>query len=283
MENVFVILLVARFKVLRTYTNGLIVSLAAADCLYGCLIIPLHVAQSSSVVNSYMLAIVLLANITTLMAVTLDRYLVVFYPLRYQPFMQRFFVKVVIASWVVPVFISIIPLFYSSDFKQNSHEVYIYCMVFLGIVVPYILILLAYVRIFHRVSSHVKYLARQMPSDGDNVEAKREGKRVTAEAYVARIFVIIAIIFLISWMPIVYMTFVNNIGRADLIPHELMTISWFTLSLGSLLNAPIYAFAKQDFNKTIKSITCLKRRRQPLSRNTEQDLDTGHLMMTAAT
>lgn len=281
LENLLVIALVARYKSLRTYTNGFIVSLAVADCLYGCLIIPLHVGQASSVVNSYMLAIVLLANITTLMAVTLDRYLVVLHPLTYQPFMQRFFIKIIIASWLVPILISIIPLFYSSDFKQNGrHKAYIYCLVSLGIVVPYTLILLAYVRIFHRVSSHVKFLARQTPNDGDVAEARREGKRVTAEAYVARIFVIIAIIFLVSWMPIVYMTFVGNIGRSDLIPHELMIISWFTLSMGSLLNAPIYAFAKKDFNKTIRSIVCLKHRQQ-YSRNTEQELDTGNLMMTA--
>lgn len=280
LENLLVILLVARYKSLRSYTNGFIVSLAVADCLFGSLIIPLHLGNASSVVNSYMLAIVLLANVTTLMAVTLDRYLVVLYPLKYQPFMQKYFYKVLIVSWLGPIVISLIPLFYSSDFNHDSHEGYIYCMVFVGIVIPYILILLAYVRIFHRVASQVKYLARQTPNDADINEAKQEGKRVTAEAYVARIFVIIAIIFLVSWMPVVYMTFVNNIGRSDLIPPELMVISWFTLSLGSLLNAPIYAFAKKDFNTVIKKIICLKQRRV-MMRNTDQELDTGHVMITA--
>ncbi|KAK3718074.1 hypothetical protein QZH41_005471 [Actinostola sp. cb2023] len=268
----------ARFKSLRTYTNGFIVSLAVADFFYGALIIPLHVGQAPQVVNSYMLALVLLANITTLMSLTFDRYLVVLHPMVYQPFMEKHFYKVVVASWLLPTVISLLPLFYSSNFGHHGHTVYIYCMVFLGIVLPYLLILLAYVRIFCRVARHVKYLARQKPSDEDS-ESKQEGKRVTAEAYVARIFVVIAVIFLVSWMPVVYMTFVGNIGRSDLIPKELMIVSWFTLSLGSLVNAPIYAFAKKDFNSVIRKIICYKQRKESL-RNTDQELDTGHLMIT---
>lgn len=278
LENAVVCSLVFRYKCLRSYTNGFIASLAAADFLYGCLIIPLHVFHPSSVVNSYILAIVLLANITTLMGVTLDRYLVVLYPLKYQPFMDKHFYKLLIASWVLPIMISLIPLLYSSDFKHGSHEVYIYCMVVLGVVVPYMLILLAYFRIFQRVSQHVKNIARQ--NEENDTEAKREGRRITAEAYVARIFVIIAIIFLLSWMPIVYMTIASNIGRNDLIPYELMIVSWFTLSLGSLINAPIYAFAKKDFNTIIKNLICLKQRRESL-RHDEQDLNTRQLMITA--
>lgn len=279
LENIVVCILVIRFKSLRTYTNGFIVSLAVADILYGALIIPLFLANASEVVNSYILSMVLLANITTLMSVTFDRYLIVLHPFVYETFMGRYFIVVLITSWFVPILVSLIPLFYSSDFTQLEHKIYVYFLVILGVVIPYLLILLAYIRIFQHVVRQVKYLARLDPTRDDERKARQEGKRVTTEAYVARIFAIIAAIFIVSWMPVVYMTFVGNIGRQDLIPKALQIISWVTLSLGSLVNAPIYAYAKKDFRSVMKRIIFYKRRRETL-RNEDDEPNTAHYMVS---
>ncbi|XP_031569711.1 melanopsin-like [Actinia tenebrosa] len=279
LENIVVCVLVICYKSLRTYTNGFIVSLAVADFLYGALIIPLFLANASEVINSYILSMVLLANITTLMSVTFDRYLIVLHPFVYDTFMARYFFVVVIVSWLVPISVSLIPLFYASNFTQTGHKVYVYFLVILGVVIPYFLILLGYIRIFQHVVRQVKYLARLDPARDDEGKARQEGKRVTSEAYVARIFAIIAAIFIVSWMPVVYMTFVGNIGRQDLIPKALQMVSWVTLSLGSLVNAPIYAYAKKDFRGVMKRIIFYKRRRVTL-RNEGDEPNTAQYMIS---
>jgi hypothetical protein len=87
-----------------------------------------------------------------------------------------------------------------------------------------------------------------------------ERGRVHSEARITRIFAVIAAIFVISWMPVIYMTTAEAIERLDIAPSELVTISWFTLVIGSFLNAPIYAFFKADFRKTFSRILCRKKR-----------------------
>ncbi|KAK3718075.1 hypothetical protein QZH41_005472 [Actinostola sp. cb2023] len=270
LETLLVCFLVARVKSLRTFTNGFVVSLAVADLLYGAVVIPMYIGNGPRMALSYMVTIVLLANISTLLSVTFDRYLIVLHPLVYKPLMEKHFYKIIIASWVFPVGISLVPLLYSSNYSHIGHKIFVYFIVIIGVVVPYIAILLAYAMIFHRVARHVKYLALNNRNDDDS-EERQEGRRVTAEANVAKIFVIIAIIFIISWLPIVYMTVVNNIGRYDLIPGELAIASWFTLSIGSLVNAPIYAFAKKDFNTAIRKIICPTQRRETMENNVGEE------------
>lgn len=254
LENLLVCFLVFGYKTLRTYTNGFVVSLAIADLLYGSVILPMYIFKGPVLILSYLITMVLLANIATLLSVTFDRYLAVLHPLVYQIFMQKHFLKIVAVSWLVPMLISLIPLTYSSDFTMKEHKGFVYFIVIFGVVIPYLLILCAYVRVFQRVAQHVKYLA--VESNANDEQAKQEGKRATAEAYVARIFVIIAVVFIVSWMPIVYMTVVNNIGRHDLIPWQLAIASWFTLSLSAMINAPLYAFIKKDFNTVLKRLLC---------------------------
>lgn len=262
LENLLVCVLVARYKSLQTFTNGFVVSLALVDFLHGCVVLPMFIGKAPGLVLSYMVTTVLLANISTMMALTFDRYLAVLHHLAYQSFMEKHFYKIIIVSWVLPIGISLIPLCYSSNFTLKEHKIFVYFIVIVGVVVPYMFIMVAYVLIFRRVGELVKYLARQTNSTDE--QAKQEGKRVTAEAYVARIFIIIAIVFIITWMPIIYMTVVNNMERWELMPHPLSTVSWFTLSLGAMINAPLYAFIKKDFNTLLKNILLCGTRGQSL-------------------
>ena len=83
------------------------------------------------------------------------------------------------------------------------HVVYLFFIV-IAVIVPYIFILFAYIKIFARLAAS-KNLAKLAKYENPS-EAAREGKRVTGEARAARVFAIIAGIFVISWMPVFYMT-----------------------------------------------------------------------------
>ncbi|XP_001635427.2 adenosine receptor A2a [Nematostella vectensis] len=282
-ENLFVCSLVLRYKQLRSHTNGFVFSLALADLAYGSLVIPVHLAIPPKLLHNYLLALVLMANISTLLAVTLDRFVAVRHLLLYTTFMRKYFWVIVGVSWAFPIAASLLPLIWDSDATHFAHEIYIYCILAVGILLPYLLILAAYIAIFHTVRRHARFLT-QFPVTADNKEAHEEGRRVCAEARVARIFAVVAAIFVISWLPVVYMTFVGNMDRLDLIPRWLTTVSWLTLSVGSLVNAPIYAFMKRDFRDVISKFALSTRAivsRKREEKEAEMEIGTFHVTVVA--
>lgn len=260
-ENLLVCFVVFRYRNLRTFTNGFIVSLAFSDALFGGVLLPLELADRKGLAKEFIKSIIMQANVYNLLAVTFDRYLAVLVPLRYLEIMDKHFLKLPLAAWITPVLISLIPLFWKNDFGSVEHRVFLVCILILGIVIPYVLILCIYVRIFREVARLVKSLnasaMQNYPVDGRVME---ERGRVHSEARVTRIFAVIAAIFVVSWMPVIYMTTVYVVQRPDLAPQQLITVSWFTLVIGSFLNAPIYALFKADFRKTLGRMLCRKKR-----------------------
>lgn len=245
LENFLVCFLVYRFRKLRTFTNGFVVSLALSDILFGAVLIPVNISDQFNPVNDYLISFILFANVTNLFAVTLDRYLAVMNSLRYSYNMTKYFVKILIIAWLLPVPLCLLPLLWQKD--STMHVVYLFFIVIV-VILPYIFILFAYIKIFREVGRQVKNLAKLAKYENPS-EAAREGKRVTGEARVARVFAIIAGIFVISWMPVFYMTAAGALKKEELIPKELLLVSWYTMTAGSLANAAVYAFFKGDFRK----------------------------------
>lgn len=255
LENLLVCFLVYRFRKLRTFTNGFVVSLAFSDVLFGAVLIPVSIADIYNPANGYLVSFILFANVTNLFAVTLDRYLAVMNSLRYSYTMTKHFVKILLTAWMLPVPLSLLPLFWNNKKGTTAETVYLFFIV-IGVVVPYIFILFAYIKIFREVARQVKNLAKLAAYD-DQLQAANEGKRVTGEARVARVFAIIAGIFVISWMPVFYMTAAAALKREDIIPPVLSTVSWYTMTAGSLANAAVYAFFKGDFrNAFLRLFRC---------------------------
>ena len=243
LENLLVCFLVYRFLKLRTFTNGFVVSLALSDVLFGAVLIPVYIKDPHSPINGYFISFILFANVTSLFAVTLDRYLAVMNSLRYSYTMTKHFVKILATAWILPVPLCLIPLICKPG--TTAYTIYLFFIV-IGVIVPYIFILFAYIKIFREVARQVQNLAKLAKYENPG-EAAREGKRVSGEARVARVFAIIAGIFVISWMPVFYMTAAGALKAEDLIPSELSTVSWYTMTTGSLANAAVYAFFKGDF------------------------------------
>lgn len=255
LENLLVCFLVYRFRKLRTFTNGFVVSLAISDILFGAVLIPVNVADQLNPANGYLVSFILFANVTNLFAVTLDRYLAVMNSLRYSYTMTKHFVKILLTAWILPIPLSLVPLFWNNKRGITAETVYLFFIVG-GVVVPYIFILFAYIKIFRQVARQVKNLAKLATYDNQQ-QAAREGRRVTGEARVARVFAMIAGIFVISWMPVFFMTAADAVERSNIVPTVLSTISWYTMTAGSLLNAAVYAFFKRDFrNAFLRLFRC---------------------------
>ena len=275
MTNSCVCLLVYLYTNLRTYTNGLVVSLAVSDILTGALVLPLYIADVQFDGTGYIVSAIMLTGVANQCAVTLDRYLAIKRPFIYHAVMAKHFSKLIAACWVLPVVISIIPLVYNlSTVDFSAHRIYIFLMQGLCVIVPYIFIFTAYYQIYQQARLIVQRIRRESSlswRSEDRKTGKKISKDPSSEAKVAKMFSVIAFSFILSWLPVIYLTSVlaavkHDIKLADpLSPLWLQHFSLFTIALGSMVNPIIYSFFKPDFRRILKKLfrkAALKRKQK---------------------
>ena len=248
-SNFCVCFLVYLKKALRTNTNWLMVSLAVSDLLTGGVLLPVYLIEPTSIVTSYLVCIILLSGVANLCAVTYDRYVAVMKPLEYPSRAPKILTRSLILSWLLSIVYSLVPLFWDTNLALTIHKAYMVCLQFFGIIVPYIFITFAYVRIFKQVR---RSLAMKKNLKSLRVH-KNKRKQISSDAKVAKVFSIVASAFLLCWLPIIYITTARTINRIDVIPDALSIVSLFTVATGSLVNPLMYAFLKPDFKMAIRS------------------------------
>ena len=252
-SNLCVCFLVYLKKALRTNTNWLMVSLAVSDLLTGGVLLPVYLIEPTSIFTGYLVSLILLWGVANLCAVTYDRYIAIIKPLEYPYRAPKILKRALILSWLLPAIYSLLPLFWDTNPTLKIHKAYMVCLQFFGIIVPYIFIIFAYVRMFRQV--------RRSLTMKRNIESlrvhKNERKRISSDAKVAKVFSIVASAFLLCWLPIIYITTADIINRYDLIPDALSIVSFFTIATSSLVNPLMYAFLKPDFKMAIR--TCFRK------------------------
>ena len=249
LANLTVCVLVFLKKSMRTYTNGFVVSLAFSDMLIGSVLIPAVLDLPNSPVQGYLISTTLLSGVFNLAAVTFDRYVSVLKALHYEEIMRKYFTKLIAVSWLAAVSISLIPLVWGTDTSTLAHKVYVFSVMAFCVVAPYALIFWGYCKIFQQVKKSIKRERELIASVRKMTQRKN---KLTSEVKLAQVFIIVAVMFVLSWLPIHYMTTVDEIGRSDLIPNDLRIVSLYTIALGSLVNPTVYSFLKPDFRKAIR-------------------------------
>ena len=164
-----------------------------------------------------------------------------------------------ILSWLVPVVYSLLPRFWDKDPSRKIHKAYIAGLQLFGVVVPFVFITFAYIRMIRQVRRRLA-MKRELvncPQVHGN-----EIRRLSSDVKAAKVFGIISSMFLLCWLPIIYMTTVTELlNRPDLDPNILATVSLFTIALSSLVNPVLHAFFKTVIQKYLL--------RRPLSQNRE--------------
>lgn len=257
--NICVCLLVYTYNSLRTFTNGLVVSLAVSDVLTGALVLPLYITVPAFPGTNYIVSVVMLTGIANQCAVTLDRYLAVKRPFIYHAVMEKHFWKLIAASWVIPIAISLIPLSFDSE-KSLEYRIYLFLLQGLCVIVPYVFVFVAYYQIFQQARIIVKRIRRESSLSWRSEKKKTvRSNDASSEAKVAKMFAVIAITFILSWMPVIYLTSVLAATKDEellrlLSPVWLIDASLFTIALGSMVNPVIYSFFKPDFRRILKKL-----------------------------
>ncbi|EDO43744.1 predicted protein, partial [Nematostella vectensis] len=254
--NALVCYIVYKHRTMRNYTNCLVVSLACSDVIMAAVLFCQYlISFHSPTASNILYAIAMFSGIANLCAVTFDRHTAVTQPLRYLNLMSRYFRRIVVCVWIGSIVLSVLPVLWvgegSTDGTTLAHKVYIYVLEICGVVIPFIFIFSVYCYIFRQVRKCNQKISREM-TDKDSKRSRH--KKLFAELKVARVFVIVSILFLLSWVPILYVTTVNNLGRRDLIPDVLILLAFYALALGSIVNPVIYCFMKPDFKAAIRRI-----------------------------
>lgn len=257
--NTAVCVLVYTKKSLRTYTNGFVCSLAVSDILTGGLMFPLHLARPSSPLLDHIIGVVLVVGVANVSAVTFDRFLAVMNPLKYKSIISKKFLPVLISVWFLPISLTLIPFAWKKKETSIVHKSYIFVLEAFGVVVPYIFVFIAYIKILQQVKKCVKKIKKQSLLFNAVSAQKKVLARSQSERKVARTFILVAIVFISSWLPVLYITTVHTLGRPALAPPLLRVCSLFTLASGSLANPFLYSFMKPDFKEAIKTLKWRKR------------------------
>ena len=278
--NFSVYFLMYHNKCLRTYSNGFICSLALSDLLTGTVILPLFLINANTEVLQYLISIILLSGVANLCVVTYDRYVAVTAPLQHSSKIAENFVKILTITWFVPIVYSLLPLIWGAEKALHVHKIYVFVELIAGILVPFLLIMVAYVKIFLVIRK--KCIRNSNTFSGKCRELqrrKREMKRMFSEAKVAKIFAVLTLLLFLSWTPVLYMTAVQELGRPNLIPASLPLISLYTIALGSLVNPLLYSLTKPDVQGALRNLLC---RHKPdvlishLSRDKETTFNMSH-------
>lgn len=254
--NGAVCLLVCISRNLRTYTNGFIVSLAVSDILVGVtLFLQYALSIDTPVALNILYTTALVGSVANLSAVTFDRHLACTRPFNYANIIAKYFGTIVTCCWITAVTLAVLPLCWAdSHVAALALKIYQFCILILGIAAPYIWIFICYLRIFRQVCNIVKREKRIAKTVRGSLNANLTARRVSSEAKVAKVFVVVAVMFVLSWLPIIWTTLVYAVGKPQLLPEAMTVLSPFTLAFGSIINPILYSFMKPDFRTVCRKL-----------------------------
>ncbi|EDO32200.1 predicted protein [Nematostella vectensis] len=261
--NTGVCVLVYKVKTMRTYTNGFVASLAVSDILTGIglfLQYNVELQNQSKIALNIIYALVLFCGVSNLCAVTFDRYLAVLKPFKYQAVISKFFKAIIPVIWLVSLAIALLPaLAWHGEVKSLVNKVYIFITFIVCAILPFFFIMYAHVRIYMSVHKCVQKerklsLCATQAATQNARERRRQMRKLSSEAKVAKVFAIAAIMFILSWFPVLFYTIAAAVDRIGVVPPWIFVISPFTLALGSLVNPVLYSFMKPDFRRALKKM-----------------------------
>ncbi|XP_060691965.1 melanocortin receptor 3-like [Hemiscyllium ocellatum] len=258
MENILVILAILKNKNLHSPMYFFICSLAVADMLVsvsnaletivmaflnsGFLVATDHFIQQMDNVFDSMICISLVASICNLLIIAIDRYITIFYALRYHSIMTvKRALILMILIWIACICTGITFIIYSDS------ETVIICLIAMFFTMLFLMTTL-YVHMFMLARLHIKRIAT-FPVNGIVQQRTCMKGAIT--------ITILLGIFIICWAP--FFLHLILIISCPTNPYCICYTSHFNMYLilimcNSVIDPVIYAFRSQEMRKTFKEI-----------------------------
>ncbi|TDH17376.1 hypothetical protein EPR50_G00007800 [Perca flavescens] len=209
--NMLVILALWTSKIIQQPTFYLVVSLAVADFMVGCVAIPLAVVVDGRVKTSFYSCLFIncvgmlltLVSALSLAATAVDRFLRVYVPLR---------------------FIDVIPMSYL-----------VYFRFFVCSLIPMLVMTVLYGHIFWTIRGNL----REKPGNGAQEQSQIYLKK---EKQLAGSLFLVLALFALSWLPLHIMNCILHFGGPDYIPVKAFYVGILFSHANSAVNPLVYAF-----------------------------------------
>lgn len=278
--NLIVIISISHFKQLHTPTNWLLHSMATADFLLGCLVMPYSMMRSVErcwyfgevfcKIHTSTDIMLSSASIFHLSFISIDRYYAVCDPLRYKAKINILVISVMIfISWSIPALFAFGMIFLELNFKGAEEMYYKHahciggCSVFFsktsGVLafmtsfyIPGSIMLFIYCRIYFIAKGQARSINDTNQKLQIGLEEKNGISR-SKERKAAKTLGIVMGVFLTCWCPFFVCTVMNPFLDYAIPPTLNDALIWFGY-LNSTFNPMVYAFFYPWFRRALKMI-----------------------------
>ncbi|XP_017055812.1 uncharacterized protein LOC108097792 [Drosophila ficusphila] len=289
--NVLVIIVFRRERKLRRRTNYYIVSLAMADLLVGSLGIPFAILASIGLPrNLYaclftvsLLVVLCTISIFCLVAVSVDRYWAILYPMAYSRNVRtRTAIFIISMCWVAGTIVGFLPLFGWHATWQDNQEClfvevmdynYLVFLYFATIITPALLMLAFYTHIYRVIIKQVRQIVTMNPASDLSRRSSAAVVQVTTpgrsghtgtmlrvlgaarkrDVKATQNLSIIVLFFMICWIPLYTINCIKAFCPSCYVEPQLTLFCIILSHLNSAVNPVLYAYHLKDFRAALKN------------------------------
>ncbi|XP_076373353.1 putative G-protein coupled receptor No18 [Tachypleus tridentatus] len=290
--NILVILVIFRFRRLRSVTNLLLASLATADITVALLVMPLLVVYDVErhwrfgpvACHLWISCDVMCctASILHLCVIALDRFWAITKPLRYRSCVSKKRVMMAIGIiWLCSGAISFIPIFmgwYSENpvsiFDENTecslnvNRVYAVISSVTSFYLPLPVMFYVYFRILliaERQAREIRQIEKSLEGADHHVKRslRRQSRQLLTDTKAIRTLGIVMGVFCICWLPFFLMYVILAYCEQCYLEYEWRSaITWLGY-FNSSFNPCIYAFLNREFKSAFRRVLGCKKKEDP--------------------
>ncbi|XP_034951430.1 adenosine receptor A2b-like [Chelonus insularis] len=289
--NGLVIIVFSKEKKLRRRTNYYIISLATADLLVGLFAIPFAILASIGLPTNFhaclftvsVLIVLCTISIFCLVAVSVDRYWAILYPMGYSRNVRtKTAIGIICVCWIAGTLVGFLPLLgWNAGYKSEQKCIFVKVMdydylvflYFATIIFPALLIAAFYAHIYRIVLKQLQQMITINPGKRKKEKNQTSGtmlrllgaakkREVKATQNLSRI----VLFFIICWFPLYTINCVQAFCPNCDVNEVVLNFCIILSHLNSVGNPLLYAYHLRDFRAALKSFihrVILRRKEKP--------------------